>query len=99
MADADSPVNVADASLVLFHEYVHHVMRAHSQLRYPLWYEEGFADLLAASQLDASQVLIGLVHPWRREDIDRQGLMPVLDLFSPSDTDDSRYWSRYYASA
>lgn len=90
---------LADASLVLFHEYVHHVMRAHSQLRYPLWYEEGFADLLAASQLYASQVLIGLVHPWRREDIDRQGLMPVLDLFSPSDTDDSRYWSRYYASA
>lgn len=88
-----------DASLVLFHEYVHHVMRAHSRLRYPLWYEEGFADLLAASQLDASQVLIGLVHPWRRDDIDRQGLMPVLDLFNPSDTDDARYWSRYYASA
>lgn len=90
---------LADASLVLFHEYVHHVMRAHSPLRYPLWYEEGFADLLAASQLDTSQVLIGLVHPWRREDIDRLGLMPVLDLFSPPDTDDPRYWSRYYASA
>lgn len=94
-AEAD----LADASLVLFHEYVHHAMRAHSQLRYPLWYEEGFADLLAASQLDANQVLIGLVHPWRRDDIDRQGLMPVLDLFSPADTDDARYWSRYYASA
>jgi tetratricopeptide (TPR) repeat protein len=90
---------LADASLVLFHEYVHHVMRAHSQLRYPLWYEEGFADLLAASHLDANQVLIGLVHPWRRDDLDRQGLMPVLNLFSPTDTDDSRYWSRYYASA
>lgn len=90
---------LADASLVLFHEYVHHVMRAHSQLRYPLWYEEGFADLLAASQLDANQVLIGLVHPWRREDIGRHGLMPVLDLFSPTDTDDSLYWSRYYATA
>lgn len=88
-----------DASLVLFHEYVHHLMRAHSQLRYPLWYEEGFADLLAASQLTERQMVIGLVHPWRRDDIDRQGLMPVLGLFSPKDTDDARYWSQYYASA
>lgn len=90
---------LADAGLVLFHEYVHHLMREHSQLRYPLWYEEGFADLLAASQLDERQVLIGLVHPWRRNDIDREGLMPVLDLFAPLDTDNPRYWARYYSTA
>lgn len=90
---------LADASLILFHEYVHHLMRAHSQLRYPLWYEEGFADLLAASQLDERQVLIGLVHPWRRNDIDKEGLLPILDLLSPQDTDNPRYWARYYASA
>lgn len=90
---------LADASLILFHEYVHHLMRAHGQVRYPLWYEEGFADLLAASQLDERQVLIGLVHPWRRNDIDKEGLMPILELFSPQDTDNPRYWARYYASA
>jgi tetratricopeptide (TPR) repeat protein len=90
---------LADASLVLFHEYVHHLMREHGQLRYPLWYEEGFADLLAASQLDERQVLIGLVHPWRRHDIDKEGLMPILDLLSPQDTDNPRDWARYYASA
>ncbi len=90
---------LADASLVLFHEYVHHLMRARSQLRYPLWYEEGFADLLAASVIAPRHVEVGLMHQWRKPDLDRDGLMPVATLLQPDETGDQRYWSRYYASA
>lgn len=90
---------LADAGLVLFHEYVHYLMRTRSQIRYPLWYEEGLADLLSASLLETKGMVVGLVHPWRRKDIDRDGLLSVLDLHTPQDSGDSRYWSRYYASA
>ena len=90
---------LADAGLVLFHEYVHLLMRAHSQLRYPLWYEEGFADLLAGSAIHSRHVELGLVHPWRRHDVEKDGLFPIRSLLRPDETGDNRYWSRYYASA
>lgn len=90
---------LADAGLVLFHEYVHHLMRERSQLRYPLWYDEGFADLLAASVVGPRHVEVGLVHPWRQEDLERDGPLPVSGLLSPDKTGDNRYWARYYASA
>jgi Flp pilus assembly protein TadD len=90
---------LADTSLVLFHEYVHHLMRERSQLRYPLWYDEGFADLLAASVVSARHVEIGQVHPWRQQDLERDGPLPINSLLSPDKTGDNRYWSRYYASA
>jgi|GEM_PF-1648166 len=90
---------LADASLVLFHEYVHHLMRERSQLRYPLWYDEGFADLLAASLVGPRHVEIGLVHLWRQQDLERDGPLPIHSLLAPDKTGDNRYWSRYYASA
>lgn len=92
-------MGLADVGLVLFHEYVHYLMRTHNPLNYPLWYEEGFADLLAASSLESQGMLVGLVHQWRRKDVDRDGLMPVLELHTPQDTNNARYWSRYYATA
>lgn len=95
----DAEAKLADASLVLFHEYVHHLMRERSQLRYPLWYDEGFADLLAASVVSARHVEVGLVHPWRQQDLERDGPLPINDLLAPDKTGDNRYWARYYASA
>lgn len=97
MVGAES--RLTDVSLVLFHEYVHHLMRERSQLRYPLWYDEGFADLLAASVVGPRHVEVGLVHPWRQQDLEREGPLPVRSLLSPDKSGDHRYWSRYYASA
>lgn len=68
---------LGDVSLILFHEYVHYLIRAHSQVRYPLWYDEGFADLLAASRVADDHVLIGLAHPWRKRVLDEQGTLPL----------------------
>lgn len=35
---------------VVFHEYVHHLLRSGSAYRYPPWYEEGVAELLSTAQ-------------------------------------------------
>ncbi|MFZ5707664.1 MAG: hypothetical protein ACOY5R_20585 [Pseudomonadota bacterium] len=40
-----------DAQVVLFHEYAHHLMRAHSWAAYPAWYVEGFAEFVSNADL------------------------------------------------
>lgn len=75
---------LSDVSLILFHEYVHFLIRAHSQNRYPLWYDEGFADLLAASRVADDHVLIGLVHPWRKRVLESKGILPIESLLQTS---------------
>lgn len=35
---------------VVFHEYVHHLLRSGSAYRYPPWYEEGVAELLSTAR-------------------------------------------------
>ena len=69
--------SLRDVSLILFHEYVHYLVRARSQIRYPLWYDEGFADLMAASLVTEDHVVIGLVHPWRKSILDDKGVLSV----------------------
>jgi len=48
-----------DARTVLFHEYAHHLMTAHSQATYPAWYVEGFAEFISNVQLRTNEVGIG----------------------------------------
>ncbi|MCA9504108.1 MAG: tetratricopeptide repeat protein [Spirochaetaceae bacterium] len=55
-----------------FHEYVHCVLRSVSSVRYPLWYEEGFADLLSTARVHKGAMAIGAV-PKRRVDSLRLG--------------------------
>lgn len=89
-----------DASLVLFHEYVHYLIREHGQSRYPLWYEEGFADLLASAKLEHNKVVIGSVHPWRQPWVDDDSLLSIKELLQPAmDSGDKEYWAQYYATA
>jgi hypothetical protein len=52
--------DVADgfpAQLVLFHELTHHFMFQYFPATYPTWYQEGFADFIGASTIDASDVV------------------------------------------
>lgn len=44
---------------ILFHEYVHFFMRQFSSVKYPRWYDEGFADYLATFTYDEGTVKIG----------------------------------------
>lgn len=88
-----------DVSLILFHEYVHFLVRSRSQVRYPSWYDEGFADLMAASHVAEDHVLIGLVHPWRKGVLeDAASLLPLEKLLT-TDAAGGAADSSFYASS
>jgi tetratricopeptide (TPR) repeat protein len=44
---------------VMFHEYVHYLLRAATQRNYPAWYDEGLAELLSTVVQKKQQVLLG----------------------------------------
>lgn len=89
---------------ILYHEYVHHLMRERSQVSYPLWYLEGFAELLASADIRKDAAMIGKVPKWRLSALDGSGdggrLLKVEELIEPDyETESSLYWNSYYASA
>ncbi|WP_231758958.1 tetratricopeptide repeat protein [Microbulbifer elongatus] len=90
---------------LIFHEYVHHLMRERSGMTYPRWYSEGFAELLASAELRKKTVLIGGLPEWRLsawaedEPLTLLQLLAPPPLAAPHGEDNSRYWNNYYASA
>lgn len=89
-----------ELGLVLFHEYTHHLTRYHQKTQRPLWYEEGFADLLAAVQLQGRSAIFGRTNPWREQLLERHEPLPLRELLrGPSAEKSRQYWKRYYASA
>jgi tetratricopeptide (TPR) repeat protein len=44
---------------ILKHEYVHFVLRGASRVRYPYWYEEGFAEYLSTLKVEGDEVQVG----------------------------------------
>ncbi|MGE0669193.1 MAG: hypothetical protein AB7O49_21790 [Sphingomonadales bacterium] len=50
---------VSAADSIIKHEYVHYILRAKSRLRYPYWYEEGFAEYLSTLQYENGEVRVG----------------------------------------
>lgn len=44
---------------ILFHEYVHLVMQNEDERLYPLWYDEGLAELFATLRIEDERVVIG----------------------------------------
>jgi tetratricopeptide (TPR) repeat protein len=45
---------------VLRHEYTHHLLHRYSPWRYPIWYDEGFAEYLSVMEFRGDQVVLGL---------------------------------------
>ncbi|MCK7598039.1 hypothetical protein M0G74_12220 [Microbulbifer sp. CAU 1566] len=90
---------------LIFHEYVHHLMRERSGLTYPRWYSEGFAELLASAELRKETVLVGGLPEWRLsawaadEPLSIEQLLSPPPLVASAGEDNSRYWNNYYASA
>jgi len=52
--------NAAQAREALYHEYTHFVIQNEGSGRYPLWFEEGFADLLSSLDVRGANVRIGV---------------------------------------
>ena len=87
---------------VMFHEYVHHLMRSRSQTTYPAWYSEGFAELLASADLDDDRISVGKIPTWRANVFDGSLGRPlkVEELLAPDRENNSpTYWHRFYGSA
>lgn len=48
-----------DEAAIIIHEYVHFLMRNHSGLAYPRWYDEGFAEYLSAIKFSRNTFEVG----------------------------------------
>lgn len=71
------------ANEVMFHEYVHYVMHNASSFRYPGWYDEGFAEVLATANIEEESANLG--HAPRSAAyvlLRGAGMMPVDELVS-----------------
>lgn len=68
---------------VLYHEYVHYLMRQRSPMNYPLWYMEGLATVLMTTKISDETIQIGDAPPNYATAI-RYGLNPrVRDVLVP----------------
>lgn len=87
---------------IMFHEYVHHLMRSRSTTTYPMWYSEGFAELMASAEFDAGRVSLGRFPDWRIGAFDGSSGSPleVADLMTPDyESESENYWNKFYGSA
>lgn len=50
---------VSVAERAIKHEYVHYILRGNSRIRYPYWYEEGFAEYLSTLEYENGEVRLG----------------------------------------
>ena len=95
--NARSLMTVTD---VLYHEYVHYLQREHSEIVYPRWYSEGFAEVLSAARVEGGKVLVGGIPADRREGLRVLRDMTVRDLLQPNyESSAPTYWARFYANA
>jgi tetratricopeptide (TPR) repeat protein len=57
-----STVFMSENSIV-FHEYVHYLVRNASSFQYPTWYDEGFAEVLATVTIEDDHATLGAAPP------------------------------------
>lgn len=61
----------------LFHEYVHHFMRANSSNTFPTWYSEGFAEYFATVRFTARRIDIGTFEQGRAYALQEMQWLPM----------------------
>lgn len=71
------------AQQLVFHEYVHHLFRVMEE-RPPTWYNEGMAELFSTLQEESGQLVLGRPIAGRVAQLQREGLMPLEQLFAVS---------------
>jgi len=85
---------------ILYHEYIHYLMREHSTLTYPRWYDEGLAEVLGATTIKGSKATIGAIPEGRSLSIRSERPFKIDELLAPDQEDDSLFYqSRFYAYA
>lgn len=70
------------AKNIVLHEYVHFTVRNGTSTSYPIWYDEGFAELLSTATAREDQIAIGLVPPARYSDLAHAEWIPLSRIIS-----------------
>ncbi|HHX81369.1 MAG TPA: hypothetical protein GX696_00110, partial [Pseudomonadaceae bacterium] len=90
----------ASKTQVLYHEYLHYLLEEHFGLPVPRWYNEGFAELFATTEVHGGVMETGKLDPDRLLVLSAYGLLSLEQLFAPFDGDASTiFMSRYYSTA
>lgn len=87
-----------EENLVLFHEFIHYLIRERSSMVYPHWYEEGLCDLLAATVIKDGKAFIGQSNTWRHSAVmtrDFRTSTAKLVSTTPADRDAGYYRGLY----
>jgi tetratricopeptide (TPR) repeat protein len=89
-----------DATRVLLHEYTHFLVNNNRSFSYPGWYNEGFADLLAATFEKEKAIVVGRRQPDRLIPIEVSRELPLRRVMTePPRGATPRITAIYYAKA
>ena len=87
-------------SEVLYHEYVHHLLREQVTFPLPRWYDEGWADVLATMEIKGKKVTFGTPNKGRLDTIGFLGKLRLEQLLSSGiDYDQGISTARYYSTS
>ena len=75
-----------DSMSVLYHEYIHYLVRARSPMKYPTWYDEGIAEFFSTIKIGKDKVTIGGIPKHRETMLISFRPMALEELFSLSNT-------------
>ncbi|MGI9326229.1 MAG: tetratricopeptide repeat protein [Pseudomonadales bacterium] len=89
------------ATSVVFHEYVHQLVRSVSSFRYPAWYDEGFAELLSTARSGNGSLIFGQAPAAAAHLLKPEREMPLAEMlnYQQSPDDDPQRRQRFYAKA
>ena len=93
MVSAGGTLNI-DQRTIMFHEYVHHLLRSASSVNYPSWYDEGFADMLATVHERDGRIVIGAEEKGRIRTLKNNPMQVPLEKIV--NTDDLSDWHPHH---
>lgn len=85
-----------DQRHVMFHEYVHHLLRSASSVNYTSWYDEGLADMLATVYEKDGRIVIGAESRARMKTLKNNPMRVSLERIV--NNDDLSSWHPYHVS-
>jgi len=95
MVSGGSSLSMGQRS-IMFHEYVHLLLRSASSVNYPGWYDEGLADMLATVHEKGDRIVIGAESETRMRTLKNNPMTVPLERIV--NTDDLSSWHPYHVS-
>jgi tetratricopeptide (TPR) repeat protein len=90
--------------VVTFHEYAHQLMNGVLTAKVDPWFEEGFAEYFSSIEVDGREARVGKIPEYEYQDLQRDGMMKVADLFrvrknSPTYNESGSHRTVFYAES